>query len=105
MLVGLRLRSRHGMARRGDRSGPDCWVYSFGTYRGDLVAGGCFSNIGNVAANRVARWNGSAWNQLGQGLNFFVRAFTEYGDNLVAGGEYVQAPGPLTAGISLWDGS
>ncbi|MFO0276432.1 MAG: hypothetical protein ACK533_04035, partial [Planctomycetota bacterium] len=30
---------------------------------------GRFATVGGVAANRVARWNGSAWQALGSGLN------------------------------------
>lgn len=32
---------------------------------GDLAVGGCFSSAGSTPANRVARWNGSAWQALG----------------------------------------
>ena len=35
---------------------------------GDIVAGGNFTTIGGVSANRIARWNGTAWSPLGSGL-------------------------------------
>ena len=34
---------------------------------GDLYACGTFANIGGVAAARIARWDGAAWNALGAG--------------------------------------
>jgi len=32
-----------------------------------LYAGGDFTTAGGVAANRIAKWNGSSWSQLGSG--------------------------------------
>lgn len=34
-----------------------------------LIAGGFFSSIGGVSANRVAQWDGSAWTALGDGFS------------------------------------
>jgi len=34
----------------------------------EVLVGGLFSEIGDVAASRVARWNGTAWSALGDGL-------------------------------------
>jgi len=33
-----------------------------------LYAGGNFTIAGGVAANRVAKWNGSSWSSLGSGV-------------------------------------
>ena len=42
---------------------------------GNLYAGGRFLDMGGVFNTRnVAKWNGSAWNILGTGLNDFVNA-------------------------------
>ena len=35
---------------------------------GNLYAGGCFTTAGGVAANNVAKWDGSAWSALGSGI-------------------------------------
>ena len=40
----------------------------------DLYAGGGFTTAGGVAANRIAKWNGSAWSALGSGMNGAVYA-------------------------------
>lgn len=54
---------------------------------GDLVAGGDFTTAGGVAANRIARWDGTAWSPLGTGMDDSVGALTilPNGD-LIAGG-------------------
>lgn len=36
---------------------------------GGIYAGGAFSEIGGVAANRVAKWDGTAWSPVGDGLS------------------------------------
>jgi trimeric autotransporter adhesin len=58
-------------------------------FGGDLVIGGTFTNVNGQPANRVARWNGSAWSALGGGFtgqNDAVYALTEHAGQLVAGG-------------------
>jgi hypothetical protein len=42
-----------------------------------LYAGGVFKSAGGVSANRIAKWNGSAWSALGSGL---TTAFNEVTD-------------------------
>jgi hypothetical protein len=34
----------------------------------DIVVGGMFANVDGVAANRIARWNGTTWSALGAGV-------------------------------------
>ena len=34
-----------------------------------LYAGGAFTTAGGVAANHIAKWNGSSWSALGSGMN------------------------------------
>ena len=36
---------------------------------GNLYIGGGFTVVGGVVANRIAKWNGSAWSALGSGMN------------------------------------
>ena len=36
---------------------------------GNLYAGGGFTSAGGVAANDIAKWDGSAWSALGSGMN------------------------------------
>jgi hypothetical protein len=58
-------------------------------FGGELVIGGTFTNVNGQPANRVARWNGSAWSALGGGFtgtNDHVWALTVHAGQLVAGG-------------------
>ena len=43
---------------------------------GDVYAGGDFTTAGGAAANRIARWNGTAWSPLGTGVSNVVNGLT-----------------------------
>lgn len=72
---------------------------------GDVVAGGQFMTAGEVEASRIARWNGSEWFALGNGMNGVVYALTtlQNGD-LVAGGSFSTAGGVTVNRVAKWDG-
>ena len=78
---------------------------------GDVYAGGNFSYAGGVVANRVARWDGTAWSGLGvSGANGIVggdvRALAVAGNGQVyAGGDFSQAGGAAATGIARWNGT
>lgn len=77
---------------------------------GDLVAGGAFTLAGSAPANRIARWNGSAWSALGAGVeggpNASVGALAVLpGGDLAAGGAFSSAGGSPANNIARWDGS
>jgi hypothetical protein len=63
-------------------------------YEGALVAGGGFTTIGGISANRIARWDGSQWHAMGSFSH--VSALAEYNGELIAGGNF---------GISRWNGA
>jgi trimeric autotransporter adhesin len=73
---------------------------------GDLVAAGSFQSAGGSSANRIARWNGTAWASLGSGCNDIVRALAVLptGD-LVAGGDFTQAGGGAALRTARWNGA
>mgnify|MGYP001363851805 CR=1 FL=1 len=74
-----------------------------------IYAGGIFTTAGGVAANRIAKWDGSSWAALGSGMNDIVRALTVYDDGggpeLYAGGNFTSAGGVAANRIAKWDGS
>jgi hypothetical protein len=45
-----------------------------------LYVGGSFTSAGGVPASRIAKWNGSSWSALGNGLNSYVYALTVFDD-------------------------
>src|SRR6185436_15833401 len=76
-----------------------------------LFAGGLFSSAGGVAANKIARWNGTSWTPLGSGMtgNTSVNALAVYDDGggpaLYAGGSFTSAGGVPASCIAKWDGA
>lgn len=64
----------------------------------DLYIGGHFTTVGGVTANRVARWNGSAWSPLGSGFwNDVYKVAESQGT--------IYAVGLFSCGINQWNGS
>jgi hypothetical protein len=74
-----------------------------------LFAGGDFTSMGGVAANRVAQWNGAEWSPLGSGVNASVNALTVFDDGsgpaLYVGGFFSIAGGVPAPSIARWDGT
>jgi hypothetical protein len=73
---------------------------------GNLYAGGRFTTAGGVAANNIAKWNGSSWSALGTGTNGRIFSLSFDGDsNLYAGGQFTTAGGVTANNIAKWNGS
>jgi hypothetical protein len=94
------------------------FVYALG-YRStasgfELYIGGNFTNVGGVAtADRIARWNGTAWaglgsNGSGDGAigNGYVEAIAIHGSDVYVGGGFTNVAGMATAdNVARFDGS
>ena len=84
-------------------------VNALAVYSDGLIAGGSFNTAGGVSANYIARWNGSAWQSLGSGINNgvnnVVTSLTVYDNQLVAGGYFTTAGGASASRIARWNGS
>jgi hypothetical protein len=73
--------------------------------QGDLVVGGLFTTVGGMAANRIARWDGTSWLPLGSGLDDRVMALSVLPNgDLVAAGWFLTAGGVPANRIARWDG-
>jgi hypothetical protein len=77
-----------------------------------LYGGGLFTTAGGVAANAIAKWDGSTWSALGSGMFGFspwVQALAVFDDGsgptLYAGGQFKKAGGVKVNNIAKWDGS
>lgn len=60
---------------------------------GNLYVAGDFTNAGGVEANRVAKWDGTNWNNLQgdrEGGNVYELAFDSHGNLYAAGGAYIE---------------
>jgi hypothetical protein len=85
-------------------SGMNGDVFAFTEYNSMLHAVGTFTTAGGLAANRVAKWNGSAWSALGSGVpnvGEYVFAAAPFGSYLVIGGAF-SSP---SSNLAKWDGS
>jgi hypothetical protein len=72
---------------------------------GSLYIGGAFESVGGVEASRVAKWDGSSWTALGDGLSGAVFALEFFEGDLYAGGSLNAAGGSPVSGIARWDGN
>jgi hypothetical protein len=87
------------------------YVAALAVDRGVLYAGGRFNTAGGVAAGNIARWDGTAWSALGEGVNsqsviptIYALAIGSAGE-LYAGGSFSTAGGVLCRNIAEWSDS
>jgi len=83
----------HALAVWDDGSGPALYV------------GGEFTTAGLVAANRIAKWDGTSWSALAGGVNKRVRTISIYDGRLIVGGDFDEADGVPMNYIAAWDGA
>ena len=101
----------------GGTPGPDDGVISGSVYAiaisgSDVYAGGSFQNANSLAADNVARWDGSAWSALGSNgsgdgaIYGNVNALAVSGTDLYVGGDFYDAATlPTGDRIARWDGA
>lgn len=75
-----------------------------------LYVGGRFSSVGGITARGVARWNGTSWSRLGQGIaDGGIGAMQVFDDGsgpaLFVGGLFRTAGGTAANRIAKWDGA
>ena len=76
---------------------------------GDLIVGGNFASIGGVSTSNIARWNGTSWSAIGNGLSgsgsvvgcILPLSATEF----VAGGSFTNSGATVLHNIAKWNGS
>ncbi len=75
-----------------------------------LYAGGGFMAAGSTPANNIARWDGSAWTPLGDGVDLSVLGLAATGAGtpdavLLAGGFFVTAGDAHAERVAAWNGA
>jgi hypothetical protein len=84
-------------------------IYTLAVAGTSLYAGGLFDNIGGVAANNIARWDGTGWNTLGtgttNGASSQVRALAVLGGEVYVGGSFTTVGGMPANYLARWDGT
>jgi hypothetical protein len=80
------------------------------TGNGDLYLGGAFIQAGVAVANRIAKWDGTAWSSLNtgtaNGLTGIVYALAAAGNgDVYAGGSFTLAGGAAASNVAKWNGT
>ncbi len=84
-------------------------VWDDGTGEALYVGGQSFTSAGGVPANRIAKWDGTEWHALGDGLDGTVWDMCVYddgtGEALYVGGLFSNAGGVPASRFAKWDGT
>jgi hypothetical protein len=80
-------------------------VEALANYNSAVYVGGAFSTAGNIAADNIAKWDGTNWSPLGTGLNYSPNAFVVYANELYVAGSFTIAGGISVNRIAKWDGT
>lgn len=67
-------------------AGPNAPVLDMEFQDQGIVVAGKFSQVGNVQSSGIARWTGTAWESIGDGLNGWVQKVVIDGENIYASG-------------------
>jgi len=88
-------------------------VWSFAVYNGELYAAGEFDSSDGAPVNGIARWGGSSWSAVGDGVTYGGNAGRVYslvvyddggGPVLYVGGQFDTAGGAPANNIARWNG-
>lgn len=89
-------------------SGANNSVACQAVFNNELYVGGAFTSAGGINTNYIAKWNGSAWSQVGTwagvGTNNSVMTMAVYNSELYVGGSFTSAGGSSVTGIAKWSG-
>lgn len=102
-------------------NGSQCCIYALAVNGTDVYIGGTFTQIcgnalcnsGNISVNHIAKWNGTSWSALGNGVNSDVYTIAVSGSDVYVGGSFTYVCGNLTCDsgnatvnrIAKWNGS
>ncbi len=96
---------------RFSRPALDAGASAAAWFRGELYVGGAFETAGHSLAAGIARWDGTNWWPVGDGLatdtlgQLPVLALAVWGDALYAGGYFTRSGTNALPGLARWDGT
>lgn len=76
-------------------------------FNNELYVVGTFDSAGTVAAQNIAKWNGTVWSNLGNGLtgNGRINAITAFNNEIYVAGTFTSIGGTPAKNIAKWDGA
>lgn len=80
-------------------------IYTTSVWQGNLYVGGAFTNIGGVACNYLAKWDGSSYTCLGSGTNSYITSMIVWNDELYFSGDFTTVGGSACSYFAKWNGS
>jgi hypothetical protein len=80
-------------------------IYALTVFDGQLIAGGDIRASADQPLAHIARWDGTAWLPLADGLNGVVRALSVHQGELIAAGTFTAAGEVVAHGIARWNGA
>jgi hypothetical protein len=78
-------------------------VFAMASIGSDLYVTGSFQTAGGTVMNNIARWDGSTWHPLGDGLDDAGYALTVLGGKLYVGGNFNLADRVRANHLACWD--
>lgn len=82
------------------------YAYSLIQKNNDLYVGGKFIKAGGVPAKGFAKWDGQQWNEVGEGVNGWIRDMKlDLDGNIYLVGSFDTVGNIHSSGIAKWDGS
>ncbi|MBL0339497.1 MAG: T9SS type A sorting domain-containing protein [Bacteroidetes bacterium] len=75
-------------------------------YNGDLIVAGSFYSAGGVLGDNIARWDGTQWHPMGDGLGPYIFCMTvdTISNILYAGGNVAWTGSTPVEKVAFWDG-
>jgi hypothetical protein len=80
-------------------------VLALSIFEDELYVGGQFVNAGGISVNHIAKWNGTSWSAVGEGMDFPVYTLEVHGSELYAGGAFTIAGGNPASRVAKWNGT
>jgi trimeric autotransporter adhesin len=95
--------SAAGYGLISDSVGP-ATINTLIVFNNELYAGGVFNIIGGDTASCIAKWTGTNWVQVGNGLNSYVHTMVIHNGSLYAAGSFSASGSTPVNHIARWDG-
>lgn len=86
-------------------TGFDSHINAMAVLNGELHVGGAFTESGSTTLNYLGKWDGNAWQPLGNGLEDLVESMAVFNGELFIGGIFASNSSNPYRGITRWDGN